>query len=86
MAEDLFGGSPVCWREFKLLEGVWLLPLVFNPCGWVGEASFGDEGLAHGSKPTAIICCNGFVLQRLLSGNGYFLATATFGGGVLAVL
>ena len=53
-------------------------PLVFDPCGWVGEASFGDEGLAHGSKPTAIFCCNGFVLQRLFFGNGYFLATATF--------
>ena len=55
----------------------------FDLCGWVGEASFGDEGLAHGSVPTAIFCCNGFVLQRLFFSNGYFLATATFGGGDL---
>ena len=58
--------------RIHLSEGVVLLLLVFDPCGWVGEASFGDEGLAHGSVPTAIF------VATVLCYNGYFLATATF--------
>ena len=42
-------------------------------CGWVGEASFGVEGLAHVTF-LAIFFCNGFFrLQRLFWINGYFL-------------
>ena len=88
-----------CRREFDLSEGVFCCcwPLLVFSCGWMGEASFGDEGLAHDTKPTAIffatvLCCNGYFLatatclQRLLSYNGYFLATATFGGGDLLLM
>ena len=63
--------------RIHLSEGVVLLLLVFDPCGWVGEASFGDEGLAHGSVPTAIFCFNGFELQRLFQQRLLF-STATF--------
>ena len=50
-------------------------------CGWVGEASFGDEGLAHVAFSAIFFATAIFVATAILDQRLFSLATAFSGVG-----